>query len=182
MAIPMKQNLKRSVMAFLDTWYAIKNKKIQWRMDNQAQQHLLKQQQALSEYDLTDQLKKRRVQLDYELSLLKTTHDMQLKMLKTKCLQDINDYKQYLASLDQLKQSIQNSYTHLPDAIAFTIHHHAKQLLNAMWEAPSDNEKMQYELQLIRFMTTIQEDTRLSLSGESQSQQPEKTLKMLERL
>lgn len=149
-------------------------------MESQSQQLQLKQQRLLAADESASQLKIRSLQLEHELTLLKTTHQAQLTMLKTKCQQDINDYKQYLASLEQLKSVIQNSYTHLPDAVAFTIHHHAKQLLNAMWEAPSLSEKMQHELQLIRFMSTIQEDARLYLKGESSSQLPEKTLQWLE--
>lgn len=149
-------------------------------MESQSQQLQLKQQRLLAADESASQLKIRSLQLEHELNLLKTSHQAQLTMLKTKCQQDINDYKQYLASLEQLKSVIQNSYTHLPDAVAFTIHHHAKQLLNAMWEAPSLSEKMQHELQLIRFMSTIQEDARLYLKGESSSQLPEKTLQWLE--
>jgi hypothetical protein len=101
-------------------------------------------------------------------------------MLKTKCQQDINDYRQYLESLEQLKCSIQNSYTHLPDAIAFTIHHHAKHLLNLMWEAENHELKMFHEMRLIKFMTTIHEDARSHLEGDCVKKLPEKTLNLIE--
>jgi len=102
-------------------------------------------------------------------------------MFKTRCKQDIKDYKQYLAALDQLKRSIQASYTHLPEAVAFTIHHHAKHLLNQMWEAEDFEQKMHHEIQLINFMTTVHEDARLHLDGASTEKLPERTLSLIQR-
>ena len=103
-------------------------------------------------------------------------------MFKTKCKQDIKDYKQYLASLDQLKRSIQASYKHLPEAVAFTIHHHAKHLLNQMWEAKDFEQKMQHEIQLIKFMTTVHEDARLHLEkGATNEKLPERTLSLIQQ-
>jgi ABC-type Zn uptake system ZnuABC Zn-binding protein ZnuA len=102
-------------------------------------------------------------------------------MFKTRCRQDVEDYKQYLASLDQLKQSIRNSYTHLPESVAFTIHHHAKYLLHKMWEAEEFEEKMRHEMQLIQFMTAVHEDARQYLEGASAEQLPQKTLSLIQR-
>ena len=93
----------------------------------------------------------------------------------------MKDYKQYLESLDQLKDSIQSSYTHLPEAVAFTIHHHAKYLLNEMWETTEFEEKMRREIQLIRFMSTVHEDARLYLEGKNKEVLPERTLKFIEK-
>ena len=86
-----------------------------------------------------------------------------------------------MASLDQLKCSIQANYTHLPAAVAFTIHHHAKHLLNQMWEAESFEQKMQHEIQLINFMTTVHEDARLHLEGAAAGKLPEKTLSLIQQ-
>ena len=127
------------------------------------------------------ELKKRSRQLKHELTLLQTQHNAELLMFKTKCKQDVKDYKQYLASLDQLKDSIQSSYTHLPEAVAFTIHHHAKYLLNEMWETTEFEEKMRREIQLIRFMSTVHEDARLYLEGENKESLPERTLEFIEK-
>ena len=102
-------------------------------------------------------------------------------MLKTKCNQDIKDYKQYLTSLEQLKKSIQLSYTHLPEAVAFTIHHHAKHLLNQMWEAKDFENKMRHEMQLINFMTTVHEDARLYIEGANNEQLPSRTLNLIKQ-
>ncbi|MDO9140999.1 MAG: hypothetical protein Q7U38_11815 [Methylobacter sp.] len=172
-------------MTVLKKWlklrYSLKDKKLQWREANQHREDALKHAHALSEEALAAELKKKSEQLNHDIRLLKTQHNAELSMFKTKCKQDIKDYKQYLASLDQLKSSIQASYTHLPEAVAFTIHHHAKQLLNTMWEAEDIEQKMQHEMQLIRFMTTVHEDARLYLEGKSADNLPERTLDLIGR-
>ncbi len=160
-------------------WHSIKDENLKWQLDNQDDQAKLKQARVLAEKALETELKKKSVQLEHDINLLKTQHEAELSMFKTKCKQDVKDYKQYLAALDQLKTSIQASYTHLPEAVAFTIHHHAKCLLNKMWEAEDFEQKMQHEMQLIRFMTTVHEDARLHLEGATTEKLPERTLNLI---
>jgi hypothetical protein len=160
-------------------FHSVKDENLKWQLANQTNQATLKHVRVLAEKALEIELKKRSVQLEHDISLLKTKHDAELSMFKTKCKQDVKDYKQYLAALDQLKSSIQASYTHLPEAVAFTIHHHAKYLLNKMWEAEDFEQKMQHEMQLIRFMTTVHEDARLHLEGETTDNLPERTLNLI---
>lgn len=173
--------LKDFLLNIINTIHALKTENLNWKRTNQEQEAQVKQDKVLAEKALISELKKRSRQLKHELTLLQTQHDAELLMFKTKCKQDVKDYKQYLASLDQLKHSIQSSYTHLPEAVAFTIHHHAKYLLNEMWETTNFEEKMQREIQLIRFMSTVHEDARLYLEGKTQEVLPERTLKFIEK-
>ncbi len=173
--------LKNWLLNIVTTVHSLKTENLKWKNDNQAQQASLRQAQVLAEKALIAELKKRSRQLKHELTILQTQHNAELLMFKTKCKQDVKDYKQYLASLDQLKDSIQSSYTHLPEAVAFTIHHHAKYLLNEMWETTEFEEKMRREIQLIRFMSTVHEDARLYLEGENKEILPERTLEFIEK-
>jgi hypothetical protein len=86
-----------------------------------------------------------------------------------------------LTSLDQLKRSILASYTYLPEAVAFTIHHHAKHLLNQMWEADDLEQKIQQEIRLINFLTTVHEDARLHMEGVTTEKMPERTLGLIQQ-
>jgi len=172
--------LKNWVLAVVNLFHSVKSENLQWQQDNQGSQTQLKHAQVMAEKTLEAALKKKSVQLEHDIALLKTRHDAELSMFKTKCKQDVKDYKQYLDSLDQLKRSIQTSYTHLPEAVAFTIHHHAKHLLNQMWEAEDFAAKMHYEMQLIKFMTTVHEDARLHLEGAVNENLPERTLGLIQ--
>ena len=178
------------IMTFLKSWafkmvrffYSLKDENLQWQVANQEQLLKLKHERALAEKALEVALKNKSVLLAHEISLLETKNEAKLEMFKTQCKQDIKDYKQYLGSLDQLKHSIQLSYTHLPVAVAFTIHHHAKQLLNKMWEADDLETKMRFEMQLLKFMTTVHEDARLNLEEISEQKLPQKTLNLIQSL
>jgi len=163
----------------IQLFHSVKDQNLKWQLANQGDQTKLKHARVLAEKALEAELKKKSVQLEHDISLLRTKHDAELSMFKTKCRQDVKDYKQYLAALDQLKTSIQASYTHLPEAVAFSIHHHAKFLLNKMWEAEDFEQKMQHEMQLIRFMTTVHEDARLHLEGATNENLPERTLSLI---
>jgi len=173
--------LKNWTFALLKLFHSIKDENLQWNEKNQEQEIKLKHNRVLAAKALESDLKKRSVQLEHDINLLRTKNETELSMFKTKCQQDIKDYKQYLTALDQLKRSIQSSYTHLPEAVAFTIHHHAKHLLNQMWEAKDFEQKMHHEMQLINFMTTVHEEARRYLEGTSNTQLPEKTLNLIQR-
>ncbi len=171
--------VKNWLLNAIELIHTIKDEKLHWQTNNQARQLQLKQARILAENQLAAELKKKSVQLEHDISLLQTQNATELALLKIKCKQDIKDYQQYLAALDKLKDSIKNSYTQLPEAVAFTIHHHAKQLLNRMWEAENFEEKMRHEMQLIQFMTTVHEDASAILQGKTQDKLPEKTLGLI---
>jgi hypothetical protein len=173
--------LKNLVFSLLKFFHSVKDENLQWKKANQDQQVKLKHARVLAAKTLEAELKKKSVQLEHEITLLRTKNDAELSMFKTKCKQDIKDYKQYLASLDQLKRSIQASYMQLPEAVAFTIHHHAKHLLNQMWETQDFEQKMQLEIQLISFMATVHEDARLHLEGATTEKLPERTLDLIQQ-
>jgi transposase-like protein len=173
--------LKNHIFDLVKIFHSVKDENLRWKQANQDQQIKLKQARVLAEKALEAELKKKSVQLEHEITLLKTKNSTELSMFKTKCKQDIKDYKQYLASLDQLKRSIQASYKHLPEAVAFTIHHHAKHLLNQMWEANDLEQKMRYEMQLIHFMTTVHEDACLHLENATAETFPKKTLSLIQQ-
>jgi hypothetical protein len=173
--------LKNWTFALVKLFHSIKDENLQWQEKNQEQENKLKHNRVLASKVLEADLKKRSVQLEHDINLLRTKNETELTLFKTKCQQDIKDYKQYLTALDKLKRSIQSSYTHLPEAVAFTIHHHAKHLLNQMWEAKDFEQKMLHEMQLINFMTTVHEEARRYLEGTSNTSLPEKTLHLIQR-
>ena len=167
------------IIELIDLYHAAKAKKLHWRQHNEKRQIELNKQQILAEKALEAELKKKSAELKHEIALLNTKHATELSMFKTKCKQDIQDYKQYLAALDKLKLSIRNSYAHLPESVAFTIHHHAKCLLHRMWEAEDLETKIRLELQLIKLMSTVHEDASGNPENNASPRLPEKTLHLI---
>jgi len=173
-------SIKDKILGIVRLLNLIREENNQWKKDNTELLNENKTKRAIADQVLAAELKKRKLQLEHEIALLKTKQASRFAMYKTRCKQDIKDYKQYLASLDQLKQSIQSSYIHLPESVAFTIHHHAKYLLHKMWETEDFEQKLQMEMKLIQFMATVQEDARSPSTEKSISALPEKALSLLE--
>ena len=157
-----------------------RDENLQWLLSRQDSAAELRQARALAEQALAAQLRKQAQQLAHDLEINKARNSNELAMVKTRCKQDLKDYQQYLQSLDKLKESLRNSYAHLPEAVAFTIHHHAKQLLNRMWEAKDAGEKMKSEMQLLQFMTAVHEDSQSSLRSAGGEALPQKALAIID--
>lgn len=157
-----------------------RDENLQWRLSRQDDVAELRQARALAEQALAAQLRKQAQQLAHELAVNKARNSSELAMLKTQCKQDLKDYQQYLQALDKLKESLRGSYAHLPEAVAFTIHHHAKQLLNRMWEAQEPQEKIKVEMQLLQFMTAVHEDSQASLQKTGGDALPQKALAIID--
>ena len=173
------KSLKDRIHSIVDLIHSVKDKNLVWQAENQGQQLAMSHERTLAEQNLANELAKKSVQLAHEINLLKTRQSAELTMLKTRCKEDVKDYQQYLDSLNQLKLSLQSSYAHLPPAITHTIHHHAKTLLNAMWEAESLAEKIDLESQLLNFMATVHEEALLHRTGTVSEKLPENTLRLI---
>lgn len=164
----------------LGFWREKRDEDLRWQLARQPDIAALRQAQVLAEQALVAQLKMRTQQLAHELAISQTKNQNELAMVKTQCKQDLKDYQQYLQSLDGLKKSLRASYVHLPEAVAFTIHHHAKQLLNSMWETEDTQERVKIEMQLIQFMTAVHEDSQFSLQQTDSAGMPQKTLAFID--
>lgn len=161
-------------------WRSQRDENLRWHLSRQHDVAELQRSRMLAEQALLAQLKKQSQQLAHELALSEARNRNELEMVKIQCKQDLKDYQQYLDSLDKLKQSLQASYAHLPEAVAFTIHHHAKLLLNRMWDEEDPQEKLKIELQLIQFMTAVHEDSLSALSRNGSEVLPQKTLAFID--
>ncbi len=166
---------------FINLFNAVKSGNLRWQQEKHNEIQLLKNTKAQEKLSLQADLKKRQAQFEHELIKMKQIHATDISMLKAQSEQQLRDYKQFLDSIDQLKSLIQKSYSHLPSAVSLMIHHHAKQVLNQMWECEDIQEKLKHEAKLIELMTAVHEDTLdLSLKDSSDEQQfPKRTLRLI---
>ncbi len=172
--------LKQKLQILLQTLHELKDYHLDWRSSRQGEFALFKKQEKLDKQNLLILLKKRSVQLEHEIAAMQAKNSAELVMLKIKYKQDIQDYKQYLKALEQLKDLIQKSYPHLPESIALTIHHHARDLLNSMWEESNVTNKRVLELELIQFMNGIHEDAQVYPGGSMETMTlPANTLRLI---
>lgn len=144
------------IMGFI---HSVKNEKVRWQQEKHQEIAALHRSKALAKQALKAELAEKALEREHEISLLKQRYGTELVKLKARCEQDLKDYKHYLAAIDRLKVDIQKTYAPMPEAIALIIHHHAKQLLNRMWEAEDLQEKLKCERDLMRFIGAVHEDT-----------------------
>jgi hypothetical protein len=174
-------------MSFIKRWaldvmtfvYTLREQHLDWQTQSLEKRFHYKKNKRLVEKDLAALLKKRQLILEHELNLIKSQNHSELALLKIKHKQDIKDYRDYLKALDQLKNKIRDHYQHLPEAMIFTIHHHAKNLLNKMWETDDLHEKIINEQQFILFMTTLHNDLNELPRNDPRNEYPADTLKLI---
>lgn len=171
--------IHRWLKGALNFWRGSRDENLRWQLARQPQAAELRRAKALAEQALIAELKKQTQRLEHELAVNDARNSNELAMVRIQCQQDLKDYQQYLQSLDKLKESLRDSYAHLPEAVAFTIHHHAKQLLNRMWEEQDTQQKLKIEMQLIQFMTAVHEDSLNALNRDGESM-PQKTLAFID--
>lgn len=165
---------------FINLFNSVKSGNLRWQQEKQDEIQTLKNIKAQDKQSLQADLKKRQAQFEHDLVKMKQVYATDISMLKAQSEQQLRDYKQFLDSIDQLKSLIQKSYSHLPSAVSLMIHHHAKQMLNQMWECEDIQEKLGHEAKLIELMTAVHEDTLdLSLKVSDDQQFPKRTLKLI---
>ena len=165
---------------FMNGFNLVKSENLQWQQENHKKVHDLNSQSKHEKQALKASIDKQKAEFSFQLDHLKQQHETDLLMFKAECEQNINDYKQYLESIDQLKDMIQQRYSHLPDAISLTIHHHAKQILKQMWETKDFAKKMRLETSLLDLMTRVYQDTKDEIKQSQQDKQiPVRTLELI---
>ncbi|HHJ39414.1 MAG: hypothetical protein AXA67_08865 [Methylothermaceae bacteria B42] len=138
-----------------------------------------KRRQKEMELSLEMARRKRLLEMEFELERIKRQQQTDLEQLESKLDQDLRDYQRYLKAVDDLQDQIRQSFTHAPDVIVLTIHHHAKQLLDQMWSTDDLHERLQREREFVKFLTTVYEDTLQSQPGDSQPLLPRRALKLI---
>jgi len=130
-----------------------------WRREEALATLELRRRQAEAELALEAERRRRLLELEHELEVLKRRQQLELTLLERKQAQDLRDYQRYLEAVDQLQEQLRQAFAHAPEVIVLTIHHHAKQLLDRMWEAEDLHQRLQREQEFVKFLTTVYEDT-----------------------
>jgi hypothetical protein len=162
-------SIPESLAVFLTTFInAIRSENLEWRRRKADEIAGLRKKHRLLDMELEHELAKREIELREEIKRI----EMQEQSVT-------RDYKEFLHEIDQLKGRIITTFTNMPKPMALLIHHHAKQMLNEMWQADDLNERLAHEQKLLNFMSVIYDDTlRLSYEGEL-ARLPMKTIEFM---
>ncbi len=168
-------SITRSLLSFFG---ALKKERRKWRRQEDLDALELRRRQSEIELALEAERRRRLLQLEHELEVIKRRQQFELSLLEQKQAQDRRDYERYLKAVDQLQEQLRGAFRHAPEVIVLTIHHHAKQLLDRMWEAEDLHQRLQREQEFVKFLTTVYEDT-LQAAGEGQPVLPQRALRLM---
>jgi HEAT repeats len=92
---------------------------------------------------------------------------------------EIKNYRDFLNAIDELKDQLIEFYPNMPKPEVLVIHHHAKELLNGMWNSENPEESLTYRKRFVQFLTVVSEDVNLAVLQREQNRfltLPEKVL------
>ncbi|BCX89553.1 type III secretion protein O [Methylomarinovum tepidoasis] len=137
----------------------IRGERRRWRRERETDLLALRRRQVEVELDLEAEKRRRQLHLEQELERMRRQFELELTLLEKKQEQDLRDYERYLAAVDQLQVQLRHAFSQAPEVIVLTLHHHAKRLLDRMWEAEDLQQRLQREQEFVKFLTTVYEDT-----------------------
>lgn len=162
----------------------IRTRGLEWKKDKLAEIIELQERREIATKDLQGELKKKEALLKIELEKITTQGSAEVKMLEDKYKREVEDYKQFLDEVDQLKMRIQETYPQMPSPMVLTIYRHAKRLLNSMYDAEKEDDvKVQVlqEKKFIGFLEAVYRDTTSipSSSSSNQAALPSETIALI---
>ncbi|MUH00900.1 hypothetical protein F7734_55010 [Scytonema sp. UIC 10036] len=171
------EELANFLMGFVNS---VRTRSLEWKQEKLGEIIEIQRRSATATRELHEELKKKEAILKYEIDKINVQGEAELQMLKDKYNQEINDYKEFLKAIDELKDKLKQSYSQMPLTLILSVHRHAKHLLNSMWEASDIEDKILLERKFTKFLVTIHEDTTLLLNASGNPPTlPQKTIDMM---
>ena len=115
----------------------------------------------------------------HELDLLKIKFEEELEREKENQMRITRDYKEFLDSLDEMKETIRAAFKRIPPPMVYVIHNHARDLLDGSWRNADTKTRELCKSQLADFMLVVFEDAEQAMLESSDDQFPTKTLGLI---
>ncbi len=132
--------------------------------------------------ELSDIKRKDRTQkaeLEQELQMLKVRFAAEIERKKEEEQRATNDYKEFLDSIGEMKQKMLATFPDMPKSIVYSIHHHAKYLLDEIWKSSDEASQVKSRSRFADFLMAVYNDTANALVSEQELKLPKETLKLI---
>ena len=140
------------------------------------------QKQKLEE--IAELKKKKRiheVSLNHELEMLEVKFSEEIKRKQEEERRITNDYRDFLDSIEEMKQKMLETFSEMPKPMVHIIHHHAKHLIDEMWKANDEHSKALASTRFTNFLTSVYNDTTNTIADSTQKKLPTETLKLIQQ-
>jgi hypothetical protein len=144
------------------------------RGDTEWQKQKLKEMTELSKQRLTAEAEIKR-----DLELLSIKFSEEIKRARERESGLTRDYKEFLVTIDDMKQKVMQTFPDIPTPIALLIHNQAKKLLDDMWHSSDERLKELSTTKLAQFMMLVYDDTQQVLINKDLPKFPTKTMEVL---
>ena len=131
--------------------------------------------------ELTRRKRIRESELEGELKLLQETLSGKIERKREEEKRKIQDYKEFLDSIDEMKQKLLETFSDMPTPMVHVIHHHAKQLIDDMWKTQDDRNQAIARTRFTDFLMAVYNDTTHALVENQQLKLPTKTLEIVQK-
>jgi hypothetical protein len=150
----------------LDFITTLRSGDIEWRQRKLQEISELKKQSRI--YD---------IQVDHEINSIKAKFAEEIIRVREKEARITQDYKDFLNSIDEMKEKIIGTFTDMPKPMAYIMHNHARQLIDNMWNNSDKKCQEICKARLAEFFMIVYDDTSKAIIG--QGKIPEKTLQLI---
>jgi hypothetical protein len=129
------------------------------------------------------ELKKMKKSLDatieHELEMLKIKFGQELIRERENQSRITRDYKEFLDSLDEMKERVKQTFVNMPPPMVFIIHNHARELLDDCWRNSDERAREICKTRLTDLMLIVYEDAQQAMIDKSDIKIPKKTLELI---
>lgn len=144
------------VMNFIHT---LKQRNLEYWEQNKDRYNALKEDTKKNNEKIQEDIEVMRKKHRQKLEEMDVEHKGNIERIKAEQEQETEDFNEYLQSLNELKENMQKTYSHIPRFMIHNIYYHAKILLLDMRKAPDYNNK--YRKKLINLMNEVHKDINL---------------------
>jgi len=138
------------------------------------------QKQKLEEIaELKKQKRIHEAKIEHELNMLQVKFSEEIKRKQDEERRITKDYKDFLDSIDEMKQKMLETFSDMPKPMVYVIHHHAKHLIDNIWKSPDERSQALSRSRFAFFLIAVYDDTSKVLIGDHQLKLPTKTLKLI---
>ena len=165
------------IMDFIN---AIRDDNLEWKEKTQDKINLLREKSELDLEGISQKIQMGKLKFEQDVQIVQRQFKSDMDNLERRINSDAKRYENFLFSIEELGDKLEQFYPTMPQAMVLVIHDHATQLLHQAWESSDVKEKFAFKKELVQFLALIFDDINPAvLQGETSnlsSTLPHKTL------
>lgn len=165
--MPVPEGIAKFITRLSNT---LRSETADWQKANQDALRQMRQDKAVAERELRQQVELMEVRFTEERRRLQMEEE-----------HNTRHFNEFLDTIDEMKTTLLSYYATMPRPIALMIHHHAAALLEEAWHNPNARERLKRQTQFTDLMLTITADLAALEGAGERNTLPEKTIAFIQK-